>query len=46
MEGRTGVGGWLISFPESFEKLTVLRLAAGEGLGEIPFHVAFVLKLR
>lgn len=32
--------------PESFGKLTALRLAAGEGLGEMPFRRAFVLKLR
>lgn len=46
MEGRAGVGGWLLSSPESFGKLTALRLAAGEGLGETPFHIAFVSKLR
>lgn len=44
LEGR--LLGMAASSPESFEKLTALRLAAGAGLGETSFQITFALKLR
>lgn len=44
LEGR--MLGMAASSPESFEKLTALRLAAGAGLGETSFQITFALKLR